>query len=331
MRPLSEKALRDTDYAYAVGRIRALELKLLTKSDIDTLLSAKSAEDALRALGDKGWDTENVTPDSFESVLTQESEKTWQIIEETVPEPDQFNLLKYKYDFHNLKVALKSIMLRSDNDDYFINSGTCDPAVLKKTVSQKDFKSVPEHLRDAAEECYTVLLETGDGQLCDIIIDKAALEHTVKSGEKSGGFMKGLARLMCATADIKIALRGCRTSKNLGFFERSLAACDGLDIERMARAAASGENDLLDYLGTTDYSECVGYIEKSALEFEKWCDNIIIEYVRSAKMTALGISPIVAYILAREAEIKAVRIIVSAKHNNVSQDVIKERLRETYV
>ena len=150
---MSEKALRDTDYAYAVGRIRALELKLLTKSDIDTLLSAKSAEDALRALGDKGWDTENVTPDSFESVLTQESEKTWQIIEETVPEPDQFNLLKYKYDFHNLKVALKSIMLRSDNDDYFINSGTCDPAVLKKTVSQKDFKSVPEHLRDAAEEC----------------------------------------------------------------------------------------------------------------------------------------------------------------------------------
>ena len=153
----------------------------------------------------------------------------------------------------------------------------------------------------------------------------------VKLGKASGEFMDGLAQLMCASADIKIALRGCRTGKNLGFFERSLAECNDLDIKQLAKAAASCESDLLDYLSYTKYSDCVEKIGTSTLEFEKWCDNIIIEYVRSAKMTALGISPLVAYIMARETEIKAVRIIISAKYNNVPEDIIKERLRELYV
>ena len=48
-------------------------------------------------------------------------------------------------------------------------------------------------------------------------------------------------------------------------------------------------------------------------------------------MTAFGISPLIAYILARETEIKAVRIILSGKHNNLPQETIRERLREMYV
>lgn len=76
-------ALRDTDYAYAVARIRANELRLLTKADLDSLISARTIKDALRALGDKGWENDNINENNFESMLSKELEKTWILIKES--------------------------------------------------------------------------------------------------------------------------------------------------------------------------------------------------------------------------------------------------------
>ena len=45
----------ETEYAYAVARIRSNELSLLTPEDIEMLVSADSYETALRILTDKGW------------------------------------------------------------------------------------------------------------------------------------------------------------------------------------------------------------------------------------------------------------------------------------
>jgi len=41
--------------------------------------------------------------------------------------------------------------------------------------------------------------------------------------------------------------------------------------------------------------------------------------------------PMVAYIYARETEVKTVRIIMSGKINGIEADIIKERLRDAYV
>ena len=46
---------------------------------------------------------------------------------------------------------------------------------------------------------------------------------------------------------------------------------------------------------------------------------------------SFSIGPLVAYILARENEIKTVRIILSGKQNDFSDDAIRERVREMYV
>ena len=44
-----------TKYTYAVARIRALEVSLLTNAVIEQLLACKSAEQALQLLVEKGW------------------------------------------------------------------------------------------------------------------------------------------------------------------------------------------------------------------------------------------------------------------------------------
>ena len=57
----------------------------------------------------------------------------------------------------------------------------------------------------------------------------------------------------------------------------------------------------------------------------------MMEYVKVAKYKALTIEPLVAYVYAKETEIKNIRIILTGKINQIEPQNIKERLRDSYV
>ncbi len=65
--------------------------------------------------------------------------------------------------------------------------------------------------------------------------------------------------------------------------------------------------------------------------FERWCDDQVMEQIRPAKTKPFGPEPLAGYLLARETEIQAVRILLSVKHNRLPADILRERLREMYV
>ena len=75
-------------------------------------------------------------------------------------------------------------------------------------------------------------------------------------------------------------------------------------------------------------------IEQALYNYESldiFCDNYIMDYMKEAKLKALTIEAIVAYIYAKKTEFKNIRIIFTGKLNGISPERIKERLRESYV
>jgi V/A-type H+-transporting ATPase subunit C len=65
--------------------------------------------------------------------------------------------------------------------------------------------------------------------------------------------------------------------------------------------------------------------------FEKSMDNHLIDLIKESKSVVFGPEPIFAYLVAKEMEIKVLRIIMVSKLNNISPQAIRERLRELYV
>lgn len=319
------------DYTYAVARIRYRENKLLSDADLNALLSAKDADAVIRLLRDKGWG-ENSSGNDPDELLRRESEKMWEFIGEIVPDKSNFNFFLVANDFHNLKVAIKAITRDMKPDDMFIHNAVTEPEAIYEAISKREYNSLPEFLIEPAQEAMTVLLQTSDGQLCDIIIDRACMEYVYSLGKDSD---EEIIRLYCelfvAAADIKIAVRSAHTKKRVDFISRAMAPCDTLDVERLATAASLGYEDVLKYLADTDYSDAVPAIRVSMSAFEKWCDDRVTEAMKPQKWEPFTIGPIVAYLIARENEIKAVRMILSAKVNGLSDEVIKERLRSMYV
>ena len=316
-------------YIYAVARIRRKELDLLNQDFMEQLLSASDEEHCLRLLNERGW---GLTGQSAEEILEEENKKTWELMQELVGDLSVFNVFRYETDFHNLKAAIKENCVAGTHPGIYRAGGTLEGPWLEKIIAERDFGKLPQYMQDAAGEALEVLLKTRDSQLCDLIVDKAALEAIYAAGKSSKSEILSLyGELTVAAADIKIAIRGAAMKKNRDFFDRSLAACSSLDVRRLSVCAAEGTEKLIGYLQNTSYAGCIEEIRRSPAALERWCDNLLIRRIRPQKSNPFGIDPLAAYVLARQAEIKTVRIILTGKRNDFPEEGIRGRIRETYV
>ena len=317
-------------YVYAVARIRSKELSLLSGAAIEQLLGAKGYDECLQLLREKNWGDSDAGDAG--AILAAEREKTWQLIGELVKDLSVFDVFLYANDYHNLKAAIKEARMDSEYPGIYIDQGTVDVKRIREAIRTRDFAALPEAMAEPAKEAYEVLLQTGDGQLCDIIIDRAALEAIYHAGKSSGNeFLKLYAELTVAAADIKTAVRASRTGKDRAFLEQALAPCDTLDITRLAQAAIEGVDAIGIYLESTTYADAVEELRRSPSAFERWCDNLMIRKIKPQQYSPFGLGPLAAYILARENEIKSVRIVLSGKLNHLPEESIRERVREMYV
>lgn len=324
------KNLAEKQYLYAVARIRAKEMSLLGKADIEQLMNCNSEKECMHILADKGWG--RTGEDTVEQMLTAERDKTWDLVAELVDDMSVFNTFLYNNDYHNLKAAIKQVYTDSKHDAIYIKHGTIEPSIIIEAVKEHDFTKLPEYMRACAEEAYEIQMHTGDSQLCDCIIDRAALDTILaKSRESDNEVLCEYGELKVAIADINIAIRSIKTGKDRNFMERAIAECDSLDKQELINAATEGFEAIYSYLLSTKYAEAVDAIKESPSAFERYCDNLIIRHISPQKYNPFTLSPLAAYILARDNEIKTIRIVLSGKRNQIPDSAIRERLREMYV
>lgn len=323
--------MRDTEFAYGVAHIRAHELSLLSNDNLESMISAANLSEAVRVLGDKGWDTES---GDISEMLLKESEKNWKLICDCLPAEHLLDCLIVENDFHNLKTSVKTAFTKEDPDQYFLFPCVYDPQQVKEAIEKKDFSSLPECMGETAEKAYDILARLGSGQMSDVIIDRQAMAIKLQLAEKSdSALLKNAVAMNVAAANIKIALRCVKTGKSLDFMKKAMSEeCPIINIETLQKKAVEGENAVTSYLeGVKEFSQAASLLKENSTLFEKYLDDAIMDKVKEAKYTSFGVEPIFAYFMAREAEIKNVRVILSLKRNGISSDEIRKRVREAYV
>ena len=66
-------------------------------------------------------------------------------------------------------------------------------------------------------------------------------------------------------------------------------------------------------------------------EFEKLCDDVVGDYLAGALFVPFGEAPLVGYLAARETEYTNLRILLMGRGAVIAPDVIRSRLRASYV
>ncbi len=309
----------NTSYASAVAAVRAMENSLLTHSDIEQLIASKSKAEYNSLISAKG---------SEQATL----EDVWDMLRAYAPNDRELEILLYKNDFHNLKAALKAVISGKEPQHYFIRPTNLDLDKLVVAIKSKEYEYLPEYIRKTAQEAYELLTRTLDGQLSDSVIDTAALEAMQRAAYRHGGeFMRRYAEMTALYADIKTAYRCALMKKSKSFIETAVCGTSELDKDSLVRAALEGVDGLFAYLENTQYSDAAKLLRESPAKFEKLCDDEMIELAQTSRMTAFGTEPLAAYYLAKEAEIKNLRIISVCKESGTDRETITERMRKLYV
>ena len=206
--------MNELEYTYAVARIRALEGSLLTQNVIEQLMACQNETQCLQILSEKGWGDPAEVQD-LAQMLQREEEKIWEVISDVAPELSVFDVMSYTKVFHNLKAAIKAVCTGEEERNIFYQDSSISGAQMLEIIKNKEFGRLPENMTGAAQEAYDALLHTGDGQLCDVIVDRAALEAIYEAGKKAeDAIIRDYAESTVAIADIKIAVRSQKTGKS---------------------------------------------------------------------------------------------------------------------
>ena len=189
---------------------------------------------------------------------------------------------------------------------------------------------IPVNMQEAVEKANEAYGKTLSGQMIDIVLDKAAFADMKAKADKSGNsFVKGYMEILCDLTNMKSFLRIRNMNKPFDTFGYVFVdgGTLGLDTFRQGFTAESPAAAFKE----THYANLGDTMLYGITAFERCCDDYLMGYMKDAKYKSLTLEPMVAYIYARETEVKTIRIILNSKINKIEPDVIKERLRDAYV
>ena len=319
-------------YPYAIGRIRVIENSLFNFNQFIGLVDAKTMEDALKILKDKGYNVVNENDLSdFESILTSETVKTYKLLHEMLDNSHFFSVFLGELDYHNLKTILKSSISPIENAGYLIDSGTISVDTLEKAVADKDYKALPAHMAECIEKALEAYAKNGDGQLIDIIADKATFAFMAKEASlNSDKSLLDYVRTVIDLTNIKNIMRIKKMNKDFSGFEAVFLADGSLDKDFFSKVWKE-DNPVISFRTTAYSAICTETLQNDLSAFEKDCDNFIMAKMKKEKNDPLSLQAVSGYLYAKKAEIKNIRIILSGKVNNIDPQIIKSRLRDAYV
>ena len=332
------KKIKDTDYLAISARIKAMETGLLTRERMEQVLEARSVEDAAKLLQECGYpELDARDPEAMDAALSAAREATLSDLADGAPDPRYIDIFKLKYDYHNIKAVLKAKAMNTSPDSMLMDMGRVPAAELKDAVLTGRLDELPEGLAAAAAEAAEVLDGTRDPQLSDIVLDRWCYQEMNAVAEETGSaFLAGYVKIQIDAANLRALVRTLRMGKGGEFLKTVLLEGGDVGTDSIIAAANAGGSGMAEVYGPTALA-AAAEAGAEALRggpltaFEKLCDDAVGEYLAGAQFVPFGEAPLLGYLAARETEYTNIRILLMGRGAGLSADVIRSRLRNSYV
>jgi len=341
--------MENTQFAQSVAWLRALESKLLNENELERMVLAKDARDAYKILNETDYSTHTGDIDnveSFQDVINSGLQDTKTLINKIAPQKWAFNILWYRYDFHNMKVLLKAKYSGKSYDDIsgiLFTFGAVPVLALKKYImdgenvsfglSESDELYLKESIK-LAEKDY---LKSEDPQMIDIVLDKrfCKIINTLATKTRNEFLIK-FTKKYIDLKNIELFMRLKIQNREEDLFEKGFADHGYIEKNRLMEAFKKDIGDFVDNMKFTDYGTIVreavkGYEEeKSFVKLDKLSYDHLTDYMQQAKRVALGPEPVFAYFWAKKNNALIIRSIMVAKLNGIEPEKIRHIIRNLY-
>ena len=319
-------------YPYAVSKIRVKELNILTKHELENMADETNINKIKSILSDKGYNFDIIDKiEDFEKVLKNESNKLYDLIKELIPENNFADIFLCKNDYHNVKLILKSKIVNKDYKENLVDTGTIEISKLIEGIENSDYSNFSKYMQEGIKEILNIPEYEKNPYIIDCILDVKSFEEMkqIAKDTKCDFIVKHVEQLIDLT-NLKTFFRILNIhKKDKEIFKNAFIKGGNIEEEIFIESFNVDIED--SKLRDKVKEEILNVAINDPNNFDSFCDNYIMEYMKESKFKTLTIEPIVAYIYAKETEIKNVRILLTGKLNNINPKTIKERLRNCYV
>lgn len=332
-------------YGYAVARIRSMEHRLLDSGVLQRMIDAEDFASILKILGETSYSfalTPQISGADFDKVLEADLHSTYEEIRTFIPDKSIVEIMRLQYDFHNVKVLLKSMFnVRTGGKkrwDLLTSLGSYSLDDIIMNIESEEYRLLPFGLNILIPKCMTLWEQDRDVLEVERLIDKRMFKVMLEKAKKLE--MPGIISWIRTRIDgenIRTLLRLKRfnfdAAKALPFLHEG----GTIDVKMLSNLIAEPFETWGRAIEFSDFGKIIGSIDPSGnysdiiLSLERVLDDYYMEKIAAGRFSPSAPENIPAYLWAKEMEIKNIRVITVTKRNKGDKDQLRRLMRHGYV
>ena len=335
---------RSESYGYAVARIRAMEPLLFDAVLFGRLLEADDLAGSVKILSETNYARgfANIEAGArYDSVLEAELLATYTELQSFVPDRALMDLCRIPYDFHNVKVLLKSIfnsrMGGKKRWDLLTSLGTIPVDDLIANVESEDYSLLPYGMAVVLPACVTYWEQMRDVVEVERMLDEQMFRAMLKTAEslEEPGITKWV-RARIDAENLRNLLRlkrfGFDSAKAMTFLHDDGAISREVLISLLPEPFESWGR----MLSFSDIGKVIasvqddGNFDNLIVAVEKTLDDFCQSALADARYKADSPENVLAFLWGKEMEIKNIRTILVSKGMAADRDEVRRSLRHGY-
>ncbi len=321
-------------YGFAVGKVRVLATRVLDRLALERLVDATSFAEQKRILseGPYGRFLEAAeTPAEVEAAIDASQESAYEFLDKAGLPSGVARFFRLRYDYANLKAALKAAAVGAGLDGLLAAHGTVSPALFEGALDR-----LPEPLGRVAAEVASRDDARASGEAAlmkiDATVDRAMFAELKRVASETGSeLLVRLSAHLVDFANVKILLRAARIGFPTEAVVSDLLIDGGLiardAFARIARQSATESRTTLELRLHFAPGSLSG---EDGADLDLAIDNALVAAVRRASRPEPGADDVIAYVLTREAEAQMLRVALLGKMAGLDSAALHRRMRASF-
>ncbi|MEA4921909.1 MAG: V-type ATPase subunit [Eubacteriaceae bacterium] len=334
-------AVRNEDeYVFADAYTGCYASRLMKWQDLIRMVNCPDLSSAVSVLQEFGYgESKELADGDVEAFIRREQTKLFEMIFKNLTGREEMAPYLFPFDYHNIKVCLKSELLGiTPDDNYLISTGDIDWMEMVAMIRERNYDRMRLVMRDAVTEALDMYGRGGDPQEIDLILDKACYKDMADSvRETESEFLTDFMEMKIDTLNLKSFARLRIIDRPWSFFKKIFIeggslredfflGCYEESFSQIAERMIDGGLKKALAEGGRELDEDGDFIL-----YEKLLDDALMEHNKKAFFVTTGIEPIAGFWYGKEGELDNVRMILHGKLTGSSAEDVTRLLRIPYV
>ena len=321
----------DWEYSFATANVNTLAQNMLDIALLTEMANASTAAEAIEMLnGTEYAIATSATTEEIEQMLCDCRSDVRDLFKSLIDNEEIAEFIMARSDFANMRLAIRRLVLEKPLGTDYCTYGNIPIDQFEQVFEQEDYSTLPVYLQEGVEAGVLGYYKNKNVRDIDLDIDKIEAQCQLENAKKIGSvFLTELQKM-------RIDLDNIRTMLRLKFTESAdtdvFMPGGYLESSTLIQSIDIGYEAIAQPFAATPYAHIIDagarYIQKeeSFLRLESSCDEHLLDFYKTTSEITAGHQPIVAYLLAKEHEIRMVRMVLTAKRNSLEPKLILDRL-----